>query len=120
MNKAIKAMLVCALLATCAVAHARKIHVAQTLDGRTVTRVTFDGERVTLWYENGNDDDVDLTTIISQERYTAIDEVNINKAATDKQDGLYDLQGRRVSDSDLTPGIYVQRRDGKSVKVIKK
>ena len=110
MNKAIKAMLVCALLATCAVAHARKIHVAQT----------FDGERVTLWYENGNDDDVDLTTIISQERYTAIDEVNINKAATDKQEGLYDLQGRRVSDSDLTPGIYVQRRDGKSVKVIKK
>ena len=55
-------------------------------------------------------------TYIYENTVTAVEEIN---AVASKPDGIYDLQGHKVSDN-ATKGIYIVVKDGKAHKVLRK
>lgn len=113
-------ILTCAL-AMMASAQEENSSPAQTIDGRPVSRVTFDRETVTIYYTDGTEQTVDQATIVRTNRVTGITTVKTDDSmpAGKNSDGIFDLQGRRVDERNLTAGIYVKRIGNKAVKFVK-
>ncbi|HAP49640.1 MAG TPA: hypothetical protein DCQ56_00230 [Porphyromonadaceae bacterium] len=67
---------------------------AQTIDGRPVSRVTFDRETVTIYYTDGTEQTVDQATIVRSNRVTGITTVKTDDSmpAGKNSDGIFDLQ----------------------------
>ena len=95
---------------------------AITTNGRPVSRVTFDREKVTIHYTDGTQEIVDEATIVRRNKVTGINAVKADEStsASCDSDGIYDLQGRRVDERNLTAGIYVKRIGNKAIKFVKR
>lgn len=119
--KAIKlALIVACCLGACCSAGAQTV-AAVDEQGKQVRSITFDRERVTIEYANGEvRDNVDYALICRGE-VTAIDAVKAQSSNDAGQQQVYDLQGHRMVDvNNLPQGIYVVREGDKVYKMIKK
>ena len=59
--------------------------------------------------------------MVKNSRSSAVETIKTDESLNvTKADGIYDLQGRRVREANLMPGVYVKVSGGKSSKIIKK
>lgn len=89
-----------------------------TIDGTKIQKITFDGDKMTVKYNDGATDAIfDMAeVIISFEGATSIEErITIARQAGLEGKGIYTLQGVYVGKSmaGLQPGLYVI--DGKKI-----
>ena len=92
--------------------------VAVTESGKTVKRITFDRENVTLVYQDGTKDDNVSQTTIHREAATGIHNVNLNPNANVNSQ-YYTLDGRRLQSVPNGNGVYI-KKEGKRVKKVKR
>ncbi len=119
MTQTIKFCLCFAMIAACS-GVAIADNVARTVDGKQVTRLVFDREQVTVIYADGTVETSDYPEIVWAPETSGVYELNVDNRSVTTDNGTYDLQGRRINPDNAQPGVYVERRDGKTVKVIKK
>ncbi len=100
--------------------------VAVTESGKTVKRITFDRENVTLVYQDGTKDDNVSQTTIHREAATGIRNVNDNDNVNDNvnvnanvNSQYYTLDGRRLQSVPNGNGVYI-KKEGKRVKKVKR
>jgi len=96
--------------------------VAVTESGKTVKRITFDRENVTLVYQDGTKDDNVSQTTIHREAATGIHNVNLNPNANPNANvnsQYYTLDGRRLQSVPNGNGVYI-KKEGKKVKKVKR
>lgn len=119
--KTIKSVIALAcIMGACCSASAQSVAAIDD-KGQQVSRITFDRERVTIEYVNGEIRDNVDNALIYRGQVTAIDDVRTNGNETAGPRQVYDLQGRLVSDlNNLPQGIYIVREGDKVYKLIKK
>ncbi len=102
--------------------------VAVTESGKTVKRITFDRENVTLVYQDGTKDDNVSQTTIHREAATGIRNVNLNdndnvndnvNVNANVNSQYYTLDGRRLQSVPNGNGVYI-KKEGKRVKKVKR
>ena len=92
----------------------------ETLD-QSVSRITFDGDNVTLALSGGKYTTADMSEVsIAFEWLTTTTVEKLEGKTLIADDNVYDLQGRRVNNVQMHRGIYLVRQNGKTVKVFKK
>ncbi len=100
---------------------AKEVSPARTTDGKEVTRLLIDREKVTVVYADGSKGVVEDKIVVKNSRSSAVETIKTDESLNvTKADGIYDLQGRRVREANLMPGVYVKVSGGKSSKFIKK
>ncbi len=92
----------------------------ETLD-QSVSRITFDGDNVTLALSGGTYTTADMSEVsIALEWLTTTTVEKLEGKTLIDDNNVYDLQGRRVNNVQMHRGIYLVRQNGKTVKVFKK
>lgn len=91
-----------------------------TTDGKAVKRLLFDREQVTIVYADGSQEQIADTDVLELKTDDASAIYDIKVDNNTKTDGIYDLQGHKMNKANLTSGFYIERRNGKAVKIIHK
>lgn len=91
-------------------------------NGKPVKKVLFDRENVTVVYVDGTRDEHVASEHIVRNHWSPTDlkTVEAPDEASKQKNGTYDLQGRRVESGQLPKGVYIERRNGKVFKTVKK
>jgi hypothetical protein len=93
----------------------------QTVEN-SVKKITFEGDDVVLYLSDGTSMTHDMGEVNIafewNDATTAIERVD--RQTVIMNDGVYDLQGRRVNNAQLRGGIYLVRQNGKTIKILKK
>lgn len=90
------------------------------IDGTTVRRITFDGDQVTIEYNNGSQTTADMADIVIDLSGTSGMKSPSPAPSPNREGKVYDLKGqevaggeRQTSQGSLRPGMYLI--DGKKV-----
>ena len=93
---------------------------AVTDNGRQVKKIKFDGDQVTLVYGNGSEQkDVEQVSV----RYTPGVPTGVNRAEVKsgkKRSEWYTADGRLMQKAPTQKGVYVERRNGKAFKRVRR
>lgn len=88
--------------------------------GREVKRIVFNGEQVSLVYGDGSRQDGVQQTLVKANQGVAT-QVSVAKTqATGRRSVMYSADGRQLGRQPLKKGVYIERRDGKAVKRVRK
>lgn len=97
-----------------------------TIDGQEVgqraTRITFDGDDAVLLLSDNTTRQVDMELVSLSFEWDASVGVTAPKVVDEASSGniVFDLQGRQVNGGQMNKGLYLIRKNGKTVKVIKR